>query len=582
VAAFDILNSITIDGNLWTLSSNLWTEFAIQLLGPPTLLCHFTLGFLLGKLLRRPLKINMILNSLGLVVKGVFITIASMPLQMFVTERMPSGQLMVRTFPDVQVGSPQWIHAVPVAVVAFVAYCITFIAYVAYAVVRAPRWAAEWPDCMVRYDFAFGDFRPDRWWFCLVELCYAVCFMLVQVATPSLYLRIYVWTILVEGYVFLCFRLQPYIFIKSNKVQQGLQACLLLFLIISTSFVNAETMSADELQRIRDSYGVLALVVMCCGMLYAVQGFLAWLMAYMAPALAGDLLETKVNVYKLALEFRDMAHQICYLSDEAFMNSVEALSEVDQLRLKEVLRTMVPIFLKLQPGRRLLHQRPMPGVPFEVWDRHAVTLAGLRSIVTDEAHQIGLKRAEARVALMLLADDFREKRLLRDSSSVTISESVKNVASRSSEMTSKMRRERGLFPSRSSAGPLKMKDFPENANKEQFVELVRQHTDLPDDDLKEVFELIDYSSDGQISPLELTVALRAGAPRLSERHLEELRAIHTSMLEKRPKVRSGGGEDSNSSSPSLPSSSPSPSPPPLSSSGSVAKPSQFSGLAKTV
>ena len=87
---------------------------------------------------------------------------------------------MVREIPEVEYGQDDWQRALPFALLALCVYSLGFMSIVAYAVVVAPRKAAEWPEFMERYRFAFGALRPDCWWWILIQLMYGLSLIVAQ------------------------------------------------------------------------------------------------------------------------------------------------------------------------------------------------------------------------------------------------------------------------------------------------------------------------------------------------------------------------------------------------------------------
>jgi hypothetical protein len=502
--------------------SNFWLGLLADSMGPLTLAGHMGVFLLGGRLMRRlgcrfrPPDMNKVINTMGLVIKGVFITIASMPLRLFVTDTMPSGQVMVKAFPDLEVGSKPWMQAVPVAVFFFCAYCITFLAYVAYAVVKAPKWAGTWPEFSVRYRFAFGVLRPDRWWWCLVQMCYGFGFMIVQVVTPTVHSRIYVMTWLVEAYAFFCFYFGPYKFKQNNAVEVSLQACMLFFLIIATSFIDTDRLSPEELEATRNSFSIAAILVLGLGIVVAVQSWINWMVSVVLDKYS-PLIHYHIATYSLAVEFRDVASKVCLLPDHGFINAVSRLSEMDQTRLQETTRTLVAIFLKFQPSAHLRHQRVMPGVPYQVWDRRVNAIEVLQASLEGKVQTAFYSRASARLSLMILADDLRNKGLLLGGHPSLYS-SASNLA--------KIAKGKHKH---ASAKPLTL-EFPEQATVEEFCETLKPHTCITNDELRAVYQVIDYSEDGKISGQEMTVALMAAAPPQTEEHDHQLRRIRNEML----------------------------------------------------
>ena len=344
---FNCMNLITFRSFLnWNLSLQCFTgnhfswALVADIIAPFTVVANFLFFTLAAKIIRKHMYKDHMINTIALVYKGLFITIASSTLGLFITETMPNGKLMVKIFPEIEYGSSEWWNAVPLSGAAFCICCLSFLTFVTHAVWMAPRMAATWPGFVERYRFAFGAVRPDRWWWALVQLMYCLNLAIVQVISYSVHFRIYLMTFLLIIYVSLCSHVRPWKFLKNNFVDISLQYSLLLFLIVVTSFVQTELLNIDELDSSRKLFEKFAIVLLAVGVAHSIQGFVAWLVALARPNM-----NTLGRTYNLAMEFRDLMLEIFLLPDRAFIGAVAKLSEMDQQRLRDVMCTMVPMFL---------------------------------------------------------------------------------------------------------------------------------------------------------------------------------------------------------------------------------------------
>jgi len=131
--------------------------------------------------------------------------------------------------PEVELGSPEWLVVLPLIILGFLLYCVSFITFVAHAVWMAPRWASHWPGFLERYRFAFGVLRLDRWWWVLFYVCYCLGLTCVQITTSSAHSRLLLLTTLILTYGCMCFYAHPWKFRKNNHVDLHLQTALLFF-----------------------------------------------------------------------------------------------------------------------------------------------------------------------------------------------------------------------------------------------------------------------------------------------------------------------------------------------------------------
>merc|ERR1719181_1808633 len=73
--------------------------------------------------------------------------------------------------------------------------------------------------------------------------------------------------------------------------------------------------------------------------------------------------------------------------------------------------------MQAQPSPYLMQQRVMPNTQYKVWDPRSTSIENLRSTVSGVGPGTNSTRAEARLALMVLASDLRKMDLLMDMAS---------------------------------------------------------------------------------------------------------------------------------------------------------------------
>ena len=175
------------------------------------------------------------MNIVGLVFRGLFISISRMTLTLFLVDPMPSEIQMLKAFPDLVFGSPEWWHVLPIGIGSFCIYCVPFIAFVSKAVLQAPHLAANQPHRLVRYRFAFGSLRPDRWWVAIVLLTFEFSLSMVQVVARNVQDQLYSSIFVLIIFTVILGRLQPFKFKSNNRVDIGTKHALILLMTFATS-----------------------------------------------------------------------------------------------------------------------------------------------------------------------------------------------------------------------------------------------------------------------------------------------------------------------------------------------------------
>eukprot|EP00929_Paragymnodinium_shiwhaense_P113110 TRINITY_DN81374_c0_g1_i1.p1 TRINITY_DN81374_c0_g1~~TRINITY_DN81374_c0_g1_i1.p1 ORF type:complete len:1400 (-),score=286.43 TRINITY_DN81374_c0_g1_i1:15-4214(-) len=479
--------------------SFIWRVFT-ESLTPGTPIAHMGIIYMVARIFAKPVILDHAINTLALVYKGVFVTICSMALAIFVPDIMPGGVAMVKLLPGLVMDSAEWLQAVPLALCGFCLYCVTFVAWTAQAVWMAPKWVAKWSGFSARYRFAFGALRPDRWWWVLVRISYSLGLTVCQIWSRTVHLRIYSVTFLLLIYAVMCFHLQPFKFRKNNLVDLGLQGSLLFFLLIATSFIDTSRIDAKQLETTRHDFAILAIVLLAIGAAHSCQGFASWLYSLYHPK------ATQLGkMQALANQFRDVMVAVLMLPDDVYHRAIFTLGEMDQLRLEAVLETLVPVFLKKQPNKNFFDQRLVPSAPFELWDAGRTSMEVLKGSADGAFDRQVAASARQRLRLLQLARD------------VTCSGVPSGYLRQSS--TRKSLRDFGLEKpvetilthARTAASG----NGTISVTPDEFVDMHGPITQLSDEDLLELFKYMDYDNSGTLSFDELAGALISVKPLLT-------------------------------------------------------------------
>ena len=172
-------------------------------------------------------------------------------------ETMPNKKQMVKEIPEMKLGSSDWYNTLPIGIAACCIYNCTFVALVVRAVWVAPKHASIKAGFTVRYRFAFGAFRPDRWWFATIRLAFGLSLNLVQAILPTPHQQLYVTSCMIIMLTMVQYELQPFKFIDANRMDLYFKLAFVVFLIVATSFVNIGDMDDTMATNIRGGYDTL-------------------------------------------------------------------------------------------------------------------------------------------------------------------------------------------------------------------------------------------------------------------------------------------------------------------------------------
>jgi len=505
---------------------NFWPKFSRNLLAPLIPIVSYAILFGFSHLIRKPMNTDFVWNCIGLVYKTVFISISSITLEMFIYEKMPNGKLMVNRFPELEIESELWYQAFPLSLLAFLAYCVTFVAVIARAVWIAPAAASTWPGFSARYRFAFGALRPDRWWWILGTILYSFAMVLVQVLSSGVYERLYLSTFVLITVLVLQFECNPFKFNVANNADLVLKSALLIFLIVATSFLDSDNLASPSEKEIFAKFGISVIVL---AMLYPTKIFVCWACS-LAAAPESNLVSG--NRLKTSFAFRDVVSEISMLPDKFFVKCLAQLSEADVERLDQVIRTVVAIFLRKQPGAKWTQKRIMPGAPYEIWDSRTSTLDFIEHVLTGEQSRQLRNTVRDRIAVMCLAEDLRVHLPNQENDwKNKVSTGINGFSNRVSNVT------------HADLGQ------PKLVTADDFCEIVAPYTRVSRSDLQAIFDLLDCHSSGELQLSGIMTQLTAEAPQLNEEQRVQLRKLLL-LLESKPSAtdaehKSGNGSETS-------------------------------------
>ena len=125
----------------------------------------------------------------------------------------------------------------------------TTVALLTYVVLRATRLAAKWKEFAVRYRFAFGSVRPNRYWWILLQLCFGFMMNFIQAVTRDAHSQLY-WLISgIMAFTFVQAVSRPFKFLENNVVDLTCKTVLILFLVFATSYIDYSNMSPSDTER---------------------------------------------------------------------------------------------------------------------------------------------------------------------------------------------------------------------------------------------------------------------------------------------------------------------------------------------
>lgn len=483
----NLLRMLTIPGVLSALEFRLeclagndyHMMFWLETLSPLSLFAEFGALYVFARVTCNSLNLDFVLNIIGLVFGQLFVAIAGMTLKLFLVDKMPNGKPTVKAVPELELGSVERQGVLPIGLASFCIYNVSYFVVVAHAVWVAPHRVTIWPGFPLRYRFAFGALRPNRWWWAIMKVFFGLCVSLPQVTSKDTHTQLYMTSIAFIIVAIVQYELQPLKFIDANRVDLSLKLAVITFLVFSTSFVEVEQMPTGELSQNRNHNGDLALGVVVMACLVVFVYFVRWLvLAFFSPS--GSELGRKAQFVFL---FRDVMAVQALMSDAEVMQNMVQLGDTDLQQMDKSMRAIVGTFLREQPGRGF-HQRMIPSSPYTVWRPHATTARVAQCVETGEMDTQMRKNVAGRIALARLAVLLLGEPDVPHSFASSIKRDLRFMAK---QMNLDKRK------------PLTALEFSSS--------LRRLDHRLSDSDLNTVFNLLDFNGDGAVSIEEFCIVM---------------------------------------------------------------------------
>eukprot|EP00403_Amphidinium_massartii_P044470 CAMPEP_0178468222 /NCGR_PEP_ID=MMETSP0689_2-20121128/52809_1 /TAXON_ID=160604 /ORGANISM="Amphidinium massartii, Strain CS-259" /LENGTH=305 /DNA_ID=CAMNT_0020095273 /DNA_START=141 /DNA_END=1055 /DNA_ORIENTATION=- len=217
--------------------------------------------------------------------------------------------------------------------------------------------------------FCFGNFRPDRHWWILVQLGYGFALNLAQVIMPASNIHSKVYLVLLFLIVFLVveFKAQPFKFASTTAVDLMLNTFLVVLLVVATSFIPPQSVS--EHREWSEIYAVI--ILFCFGgcLALGVYQVSRWLCtsAHAKGVEQGQRAQ-------FGWQFRDCVVAMLLLPDAELTGRVANFGDHDLEMLKNCTETIITMLFSSQVTKNRLHQRLIPGDKHEVWSYEAMQL----------------------------------------------------------------------------------------------------------------------------------------------------------------------------------------------------------------
>eukprot|EP00747_Dinoflagellata_sp_TGD_P019254 gnl/TRDRNA2_/TRDRNA2_127046_c1_seq1.p1 gnl/TRDRNA2_/TRDRNA2_127046_c1~~gnl/TRDRNA2_/TRDRNA2_127046_c1_seq1.p1 ORF type:complete len:578 (+),score=93.77 gnl/TRDRNA2_/TRDRNA2_127046_c1_seq1:133-1734(+) len=303
----------------------------------------------------------------------------------------------------------------------------------------------------------------------------------------------------------------PFVFTDNNTTDLFSKCALIVFLIVSTSFIVGNTNLEDELENDKLFYSMLALILSALAIVIFFYYFARWVHLKLHPV--GLMLGRTTG---LILQFRDVMGAQALVSDDELLRKARGVGEADLRAMTAAMQVVLAMVLGEQPDTRLRNQRLLPGVPYKIWDAHQTTSDLLRAALDGTMRSMVIHNASGRLAVLKLATllsgsptlqaefDPRQRTLHQQQTKQGDSVVRGKLRSWTTHLKHIMM-ERGCLGSPQQE--MSFADFKAKLGNEWEGILSEQ-------ELRTVFDLLDFDDSGKISLHEFRAAMMALVPKI--------------------------------------------------------------------
>eukprot|EP00931_Biecheleriopsis_adriatica_P009236 TRINITY_DN11031_c0_g1_i1.p1 TRINITY_DN11031_c0_g1~~TRINITY_DN11031_c0_g1_i1.p1 ORF type:complete len:1497 (-),score=232.77 TRINITY_DN11031_c0_g1_i1:222-4178(-) len=290
-----------------------------------------------------------ILNSIGLVMQALYISVISVTVSLFVCYRSSTGgERVITQYPWQICYDGAWQSMLPMAVLALLVYLVGFMGILVWMAVSAPR---KWKDAdfRIRSRFFIFKFRVDTWWYGLVLAVRSLLLAFVPVVSPDDGYVQFVMMLFVFGSSLLIhFAILPYVDAYANMLESTELSLVCFMLAIGSWFIEDRDFDGED-KEMAFTLSMLLLISTCCCALALFGTFVYAMYSILFPA--ASELRAKKQVDKTEQSFSVLCKQYMGLDGAQRKLVFEQASYVDLLKVLGVVN-----FLNIEVNGQLPSQ----------------------------------------------------------------------------------------------------------------------------------------------------------------------------------------------------------------------------------
>jgi hypothetical protein len=527
---FDALNILTIPGFIkqlefkpecvfGTFGGSIMFDILSQTSMPLILFANLAMMQVLFVMCGKTLRRHFVHNLVCLVFVNLFISLVTLSLSLFYTERMPNGKDMVIAFPQLEHRGHEWMMYLPINLSATCLYGLSTYSYVAYTVLTAPRRIGTEPGFLARYRFCFGTKRPDRWWWIMVRISFGLTLCLVQVVLPAnnVHSHIYTSALFMFGMTVVMYGAWPWKYDSNNWIELMCKIALIILLMLTTSFVDTSSVPTEERVQMNEVWAHIIIFTLGCAFVFSFALFINDMYSSMQ-----QIRIKQVRAARAMWHLRDMSLALLMMPESEYAKRLAAIGDSDRALLTEVNKNIKNVIFGQQESSRWMQQRLVAGKEHEVWDHGQRVLDLLRDSKSGRLQERLEQCMQFRMHVLDLAKAISQAGWTDRAETMASVESSPILSSRM-HRSSILRHHAAIQgsihmtpePARGVIGRVtsKIMSKPE-LTQADFKRRISSFQDLnmPDEEIDTLFSVLDSNGSGTVTYQKLTDLLAALAP----------------------------------------------------------------------
>jgi len=214
-------------------------------------------------------------------------------------------------------------------------------------------------------------------------MSFGLCLCLVPVVLPgsNVHSHVYTCALLMFAMTVVMYGAWPWKFYSSNWAELMCKLALIVLLMLTTSFVDVDSVSAVERGRMNNIWAHL--------IIFTLMGACAFALALFIKDVVSSMQHVRINQVRTARamwHLRDMSLLLLMMPEKEYARRLAAVGDSDRAMLMEVNKIIKNVIFGEQESSRWIQQRLIVGSEHTVWDHGQRVLDLLRDSQSGRLH----------------------------------------------------------------------------------------------------------------------------------------------------------------------------------------------------